>query len=149
VRPSFISVTCFHVDGIQPPCHFAIRLTKTGRANKTDVNVYLGNAFKVPIRYTSWGIRVLNPDVGWPEHVLWQGDPPEEYSCFTPDGDALNRLRQETLKHHPDKMTPEERAWIGRLEARRASGTNSEKDLKDREAFHRDLESRPLDIDEW
>ncbi len=74
----WIRVTVFRQDANES-AHLSLRRTRAGRVDLRDVRRFLGDLWKVPPRYTSFGIRRLNPiDVGWPPGVLYEGEPPEE-----------------------------------------------------------------------
>lgn len=148
-HPEWIHVVAFK-EG-ERARHLSFRLTRKGRVNMHDVNSQLrGSGYKVPIRYTDYGIRTLNPDVGWPEEYLYTGDPPEACTwLYAKYPEELQKLRETILEHHPKKMTPDEKKWIGDLESRIMRGTNTEEDLTARQKFLDEIALRPIDIDEW
>ncbi len=147
-RDGWVRTTCFSDDPHDRVGHFSFRTTKAGQVNLHDVNRWLRDTgFKVPPKYTRGGIRLRNPDVGWPSWCVMEGPPPEEYHSLPPR--ALAELREDILRHEPAKMTPAEIKWIGDLESRMMRGTNTEEDLTARQKFLDEVALRPIDIDEW
>jgi hypothetical protein len=154
--PTWVRVVAFSDDPEDRVAHLSFRLTKKGRVNMTDVRKYLGkglffdgSSFKIPLRYTSYGIRKLNPDVGWPYNKLYVGDPPEEMSVLARLTGWSERMRAEIIAQHPSKFTPEEYAWITSAEGRLLAGAASPETIEKRAALLKDLESRPFTGDEW
>lgn len=150
--PEWVDVTLFNVDPQSPNsrvAHVGMRLTRDGRVNLHDVNRWLrGTGFKVPLRFTRGGIRRLNPDVGWPTECLYEGDPPEEYACLSPE--ELAEFRVELLKDHSSKMTPEEVRWITNLESKMQRRPATQEEIDARVAFLAEIEARPDPVlDEW
>lgn len=147
-RDGWVRATCFGDDPHDRVAHFSFRTTKAGRVNLHDVNRWLrGTGFKVPPKYTRGGIRLRNPDAGWPAWCVMEGPPPEEYHSLP--SSALAELREDILRHEPDKMTPEELDWLVKMDRRILSGKASEEDLAARQKFLDEVALRPIDIDEW
>jgi hypothetical protein len=156
MKTAWVRVTAFSYDPEDRVAHLSFRLTKKGRVNLTDVRKYLGKGlffdgskFKIPLRYTSYGIRKVNPDVGWPADKLYVGDPPEEMSTLARLTGWTERMRDEIIKQDPSKFTPEERAWIISAESALLAGKASPETIEKRAALLKDLESRPFTGDEW
>lgn len=144
----FVSVTCFTESGEK--AHLSFRLTKTGQVHLGDVNRFLrGTPYKVPLRYLSFGVRKRNPDVGWPEDVLFRGEPPEEYADIDPC--TLQELREQIIQHSPAKMTPEEKHALGVLFQDRGKGTAAQQKvwMEDRQRILDGIAARPYNPDEW
>ena len=147
-REKWVSAACFSENPDDRTAYFSFRRTKAGRVNLHDVNRYLKDSgFKVPPKYTRGGIRLRNPDLGWPSWCVMEGPPPEEYPMFS--AQALAEIREDILVHHPDKMTPEELEWLEDVDRRMLDGTNTEEDLTARQKFLDEVALRPIDIDEW
>lgn len=141
-------VTCFNeADPEDRVAHFSVRVTRQGRANRTDVRRLLGTVWKVPLRYVDAGIRKRNPDIGWPEEVLYQGDPPEVYGKMS--AEFISDLRERIIAEHPGKLTPSERVWLNELASRLHRGEATEVELQQRLALLLDLRTRPINLDEW
>lgn len=150
---TWVGVTSFNLDSEDEQDRVGrihIRLTKQGRVNLHDLNRWFKDTgHKVPLRYTSGGIRKRNPDVGWPDWCLLEGDPPEEYWMLP--ASAICELRENILEHHPAKMTEAETEWIVTLERDMLRGQASEADVSARVAFLAEIARRPVPdgIDEW
>jgi hypothetical protein len=81
----WVSVRCFKAPPDFGVAHMTFRVNKTGRVNLHDVNRWLvGTGFKVPLRYTEYGIRRRNPDLDWPVWCLDDSIP--EVSVFGSEG---------------------------------------------------------------
>lgn len=142
-------MTCFAEDGEK--AHLSLRLTKSGKVHRGDVKRFLGTRYKVPLRYYSMGVRTLNPDVGWPEEVLYVGEPPEEYANIDPH--TRGDLREQLVRYSPAKMTPEESrrlTWLfQRLRTGQGSPTEQKAWVAERQRILDEIAARPYDPDEW
>lgn len=147
-QDGWVRVTCFSDDPDNRVALCSFRTTTSGQVNLQDVTQRLqGTGFKVPLKYTRGGIRLRNPDVGWPSWCVMEGPPPEEYNSLSPS--TLAELRESILRHTPAKMTSEEIVWLAGLERLVLAGEASETDLAARQKFLDEVARRPVNLDEW